>query len=27
MMSPSLHSEDVDGRNAENGGTNLWGDQ
>ncbi|KAF9766626.1 hypothetical protein IL306_000949 [Fusarium sp. DS 682] len=25
MMSPSLHSEDLDGRNAENGGTNLWG--
>ncbi|KAG4266691.1 hypothetical protein FPRO04_13211 [Fusarium proliferatum] len=27
MMSPSLRSEDVDGHNAENGGTNLWGDQ
>ncbi|KAG4272495.1 hypothetical protein FPRO04_14642 [Fusarium proliferatum] len=26
-MSPSLRSEDVDGYNAENGGTNLWGDQ
>ncbi|KLP03355.1 uncharacterized protein FFB20_02132 [Fusarium fujikuroi] len=26
MISPSLRSEDVDGRNAENGGTNLWGD-
>ncbi|KAI8396339.1 hypothetical protein FOFC_20886 [Fusarium oxysporum] len=25
IVSPSLHSEDFDGRNAENGGTNLWG--